>query len=287
MDNINNEQLNNLQELPSTQVSTPTYNHGFTPRQFQISPFVTVVITIVIMLSLGSAGFFGYKYYSLKQQLETNKTDVANPVTTDKKADGVQEATKAEKQVSEQTFTHEKYPKLKIKYDSTWTLTSQEKAGNTGTDAKDLTVTLKKQSTTLTYNLEVGTPMGGSPNCYDNEYTVISDKLVRIKNYNNLGDLYWAGEAFGTKFNTQKMSELEKAAPDAFDCQKTNNCICQVTMDNETFVIGTSYPTPADYPVEQQKTFGALMKVYVKQTQPDEQVLTEADQIVETSVEAL
>jgi len=194
-----------------------------------------------------------------------------------------------EEMLSEKTYSNPNFPDFEIKYDLSWDLAvSEEENTAIGGGAVDSLISLKKDSTTLYFDIRVGAPTGSEPQCFsvkERPYSLVSDSLLRFKD-DAFGN-YYLMDAVVKEVDENKFADLLSVFTDAFPCQQDNSCtFCHYSGDGETTRIRTNYDStmPVELQSEDNKYEQALLRVYAKQDYEDLELLQQANKIVQESL---
>ena len=185
------------------------------------------------------------------------------------------------------TYTNSKYPDFFIKYNDSWSLEAEElDDDNFGNGVTNTLIKLKKEETTLFFDISVGTSMGGELDCYSKTeipYTLVSDELLRYVD-SKYGNFYWQSSILKEP-EEERFNQTLSAYTDAFECQKNNSCEVCTVLAHQTTTTNTMYPLPANLATEKSKNYRALVRLYVKQDSGNPELLNEADDIVEETLD--
>lgn len=262
---------------------------------------ILLILIIVVVAIIGSGYYFFYiagpyadgnrlvfpeKTINLTKPINLTSTPTSVPVsnTPVKRQVAVTEIDNG----SQKTYVNSNYPDLKIVHDSSWILSATEFEGQVVKEGVDAAILLKKNNTSLSFEITTGTAAGATPGCFSKKekpYVLISNGLLRYKD--NIYGNYYIKDATVEEDKT-KFNELIRVFTNAYTCQKDNSCaMCYYSGDNESTVTKTIFPIPTDAPGYYSRVsfiYYAMVRIYVKQDDEDQILLKEADKIVQDSL---
>lgn len=192
-------------------------------------------------------------------------------------------------------FTHPAFPKLKLTHDFSWEIKSQKtNLTLNNTPAEAIVVTASKDNTVITIKV-TPRPIGQvHTQCFsknEKQFETVSSSVIRT--ISAAGGDYWQSiatmvkSADPVKFNAliATLTPLDSA------CLKTNDCnLCYTSMNQETGLTSTTYPIPEELKnpdSPDNATYKATVSVSVDQSDPNPELLKEADQLVDQLVHTL